>query len=1041
MRASVVLSVGLMPVSAFLIGMDFGREYFKIVAVRPGKAFETVHNIHSKRKTPTAVSFFEAVRGFGDDALAHQGKGPNRVLQFFPSLLGSSFSDTVDSGLPQNFFPYDLQLDDERGVPHYLWDDRNMSIEEVAGHVFAFSKKISEVAAEATNLREAVITVPAFSTQRQRQAIIDSANIAGFDKVHLIHETAAAAIQRALDIEERKAPEEVPEVEEKAAESEENDDEKPDEDGDQDTKPKKGKKDKPKPKKHVIGSGGKTDVLFFNMGSRHVEACIVRYNFVEVLSKPAPVLETLGCGFSDRAGGHFADVVIAQKMEIAFKEKYPKLSAISDNKRALKKLLTTAQKTKHVLSANKQGRFGVEGLFEEQDFATNIDRSDFEGWMENMFAEILRPVDQALAMSNLTMDDLDGVEVIGGGWRIPKVQEVLSEYLLKQRAEGAAVLPLGQHLNGEEAAAMGAAFWGANNSVSFRVKKVFATDIVFRNYSLEITKLDGSQGEEDYFREINIVPLQSPLNKKKAVTLQDVHFDLLVKLLEDGKVITTYEVKGIHEAATEKFKDLDKPVVILRAGVDASGIVAVREVEAVFKEPPPPEEEQPETKEQSADSQDANAEEPAQATADEAKQDPKDETQQAQDTADKSQDSEEASAGSSEADSADGNSTQSEEVKAEGSANTTDTKTDKKKKKKKAKKHKVLGVITAVHARPLPMSEETKSAATASVRAADEHDAEVRATDAAKNALEAYIYEARDKLDGETVQIVSTEDQRDAIRSDLTIQEEWLYEDGYSAKKADFNDKLAGLRAQVDPILKRAREHEERPALREHIEKSLGTINATLAHVKLNMTWVAESELEKVHNMTEDFSSWLEGVEKQQSELSLTDEPAYTIADVKRRLSAVSKEAKRLKKIKKIEKRDYDSAYWNSQYGSQYGPYGANSSGFDFSKFQEFMKKQNMSSNFTGNGSGYNESDYLRAYYESMMKGKQWGKGGSNSTGQDNTTTDQQSEEGKTPEDTEGDTGGSESGESGGSGEPSDDGQTSEGPGSGSPGDGKDGEL
>mmetsp|Transcript_57864 Transcript_57864/g.154601 ORF Transcript_57864/g.154601 Transcript_57864/m.154601 type:complete len:973 (+) Transcript_57864:272-3190(+) len=935
------------------------------------------------------------------------------------------------------FFPYDLKLDDERGVPHYLWDDRNISIEEVAGHVLAFSKKISEVAAEATNLREAVITVPAFSTQRQRQAIIDAANIAGFDKVHLIHETAAAAIQRALDIEERKAPE-VPEAEEKAETSEEGDDQKTEDEDDQEKKSKKSKKDKPKLKKHVIGSGGKTDVLFFNMGSRHVEACIIRYNFIEVLSKSAPVLETLGCGYSDQAGGHFADIVIAQKMEAAFKEKYPKLSGISENKRALKKLLTTAQKTKHVLSANKQGRFGVEGLFEEQDFAANIERSDFEGWMQDMFSEILRPVDQALASANLTMDDLDGVEVIGGGWRIPKVQEVLSDYLVKQRAEGATVLPLGQHLNGEEAAAMGAAFWGANNSISFRVKKVFATDVVFRNYSLEITKLDGSQGEEDYFRDINIVPRQSPLNKKKAITLQDVHFDLLIKLLEDGKVITTYEVKGIHEAATEKFKDLEKPTVILRAGVDASGIVSVREVEAVFKEPPPPEEDQPEAKDNAASGQEGGAEDASQASADEGKEEAKAETAKNQDTADKSQESEETSMGSTDAESADGNSAQSEDLGGEGKngSNTSDVDAKaekKKKKKKKAKKHKVMGVIIATHARPLPMSEETKNAAIAAVRAADEHDAEVRATDAAKNALEAYIYEARDKLDGETVQIVSTEDQRDTIRSDLTAQEEWLYEDGYSAKKADFNDKLAGLRAQVDPILKRAKEHEERPALKEHIEKSLGTITATLAHVKRNMTWVAESELEKVHNMTEDFNSWFEGVERQQAELALTDEPAYTIADVKRRLSAVSKEAKRLKKIKKIEKRDYDSAYWNSQYGSQYGPYGANSSGFDFSKFQEFMKKQNMSSNFTGNGSGYNESDYLRAYYESMMKGKQWGKDGSNSTDQGNATAEE-----KSAEDAQS---GGDSGESGESGEQPDDAHASEGHGSGSPGDGKDGEL
>merc|ERR1719221_189370 len=144
----------------------------------------------------------------------------------------------------------------------------------------------------------------------------------------------------------------------------------------------------------------------------------------------------------------------------AFQEKFPKLAdGIVKNPRALRKLLSQAQKTKAILSSNKNAPFIVESLYEDTDFSTTIKREAFEDMCKDMFARLTDPIDQALKQANLTLEDITQVEVVGGAWRVPKVQQLLSEFITKNNKK----LPLGQHLNGEEAAALGAALVAANS--------------------------------------------------------------------------------------------------------------------------------------------------------------------------------------------------------------------------------------------------------------------------------------------------------------------------------------------------------------------------------------------------------------------------------------------------------------------------------------------------------------------------------------------------------------------------------------------------
>merc|ERR1719198_1418792 len=146
--------------------------------------------------------------------------------------------------------------------------------------------------------------------------------------------------------------------------------------------------------------------------------------------------------------------------------------------------------------------------------------------------------------------------MIGGGWRIPRIQNLLSEYLQGARPAGLPALNLSQHVNGDEAMATGAAFFGANSSVSFRTKKIFLTDFTVHDYALVLKALNESQPhEEGWQRGVELFPGGSSLKAKKTVKLNISH-DLHGTLFEDGAPILQWIIPGIHEAATVKYKDL-----------------------------------------------------------------------------------------------------------------------------------------------------------------------------------------------------------------------------------------------------------------------------------------------------------------------------------------------------------------------------------------------------------------------------------------------------------------------------------------------------
>lgn len=801
------------------MSVDLGHEFFKVALMRQGAPLEIVLNPHSKRKTATAVSFLEAVRAFGDDAMPHAGKAPSKVPTFFHSQLAHNYSnqDIQPGGLwwknfalGDKFYAYDLGYDEDRGVPTFKFGpDLEFSSEEVLGNILFFAKSLAEVSADGKPVKDCVVTIPSNANMRYRQAIVAAGEVAGLRMLTLVHEGSAFAVQRAVDY----APE-------------------------KDTK--------------EYG-------LFYNMGSRKTEVTIVQMESRQagmVAGKTAPVVNVLGSAIDMNVGGHLMDLKIAAEMLKQFQEKHKNLAeGVAKNPRALKKLVSQAQKTKAVLSANKQGLFAVESLFEDTDFMTQITRSEFERMCEDMFNRLTDPVKRALETANITLADINNIELVGGAWRVPKVQQVLANYF---ETETGKKVSMGQHLNGEEASALGAALVGANSSSSFRVKKIFFSDVSAHSYAVQVVSPAGEKNLTTLY------PVGTALGSKKKLSFS-LEEDFVIKLFEDGVLLSEYSIVGLEEVLKGRWASYNltgAPKVNVAVHLEASGIIEIKTPTLSCEES---------------------------YWVNETKKIPKQKngTNETNATAD------------------------SDEQK----SNTTNSTKNKSKAEefdievvqvKKKKKHDKKLTVTILEYKPKTLCGDSLKAAKSKLEEMAQKDHEVHLVNEMKNELEALIYGARDKMEGDALMKVSTSEQREEVVKMCGEIEEWSYEG--SAEKNEYETRLQGLRALLGPMEERALELESREDLPATVKEQLDEIKQTKAMMKRNMSWVNESKIEKAQEVLMEFTDWWAQRQEKQKALPLSEAPAFTKIEVLDKLKTVQQEWEKLKKIKKpkepVKKKD-----------------------------------------------------------------------------------------------------------------------------------------
>merc|ERR1712107_215681 len=349
------------------VGIDLGTTYSCVGVWQPGKV-EIIANDQGNRTTPSYVAFTDTERLIGDAAKNQVAINPTNTIFDAKRLIGRKFDESsVQSDMKH--WPFDVVS--EGGRPklrvEYKNETKTFTPEEISSMVLTKMKETAE-AYLGTEVKDAVVTVPAYFNDSQRQATKDAGVIAGLNIIRIINEPTAAAIAYGLD------------------------------------KKKTGDKE--------------ANVLIFDLGGGTFDVSIlsIEGGIFEVKSTAG---DTHLCGedFDNRLVDHFVT---------EFKRKHKK--DLSGNKRALRRLRTACERAKRTLSASAQANIEIDSLFEGIDFYTSITRARFEELCSDLFKSTLEPVEKALRDAKLDKSSINDLVLVGGSTRIPKIQKLLQDF-------------------------------------------------------------------------------------------------------------------------------------------------------------------------------------------------------------------------------------------------------------------------------------------------------------------------------------------------------------------------------------------------------------------------------------------------------------------------------------------------------------------------------------------------------------------------------------------------------------------------------------
>lgn len=346
------------------VGIDLGTTYSCVGVFQHGKV-EIIANDQGNRTTPSYVAFTETERLIGDAAKNQVAMNPTNTIFDAKRLIGRKFEDaTVQADMKH--WPFDVVSADGKPKLQVLYKDEKKTFfpEEISSMVLTKMKETAEAYLGKT-VTNAVITVPAYFNDSQRQATKDAGTIAGLNVLRIINEPTAAAIAYGLD--------------KKAA--------------------------------------GERNVLIFDLGGGTFD--------VSILSIDDGIFEVKSTAGDTHLGGEDFDNRLVTHFVQEFKRKHKK--DLTSNKRALRRLRTACERAKRTLSSSTQASIEIDSLFEGTDFYTSITRARFEELNADLFRSTMDPVEKALRDAKLDKSAIHDIVLVGGSTRIPKVQRLLQD--------------------------------------------------------------------------------------------------------------------------------------------------------------------------------------------------------------------------------------------------------------------------------------------------------------------------------------------------------------------------------------------------------------------------------------------------------------------------------------------------------------------------------------------------------------------------------------------------------------------------------------
>lgn len=349
------------------IGIDLGTTY-SCVAVWKNNGVEIIANDQGNRTTPSYVAFTDTERLVGDAAKNQAAMNPERTIYDAKRLIGRKVNDTLVQQ-DMKLWPFKVKSgSDDKPLIEVSYQEKTETFhpEQISAMVLQKMKETAE-AYLGHQVKKAVITVPAYFNDSQRQATKDAGAIAGLEVLRIINEPTAAAIAYGLD------------------------------------KTKDGKE---------------RNVIIFDCGGGTHD--------VSLLTIDGGLFEVKATAGDTHLGGEDIDNRLLEHFVQEFKRKHKK--DITSSPRAMKRLKTACERAKRSLSSMATTSVELDSLIDGIDFMTNITRARFEELCSDIFRRTLEPVEKVLRDAKMDKGEVHDIVLVGGSTRIPRIQQLLTDF-------------------------------------------------------------------------------------------------------------------------------------------------------------------------------------------------------------------------------------------------------------------------------------------------------------------------------------------------------------------------------------------------------------------------------------------------------------------------------------------------------------------------------------------------------------------------------------------------------------------------------------